>query len=451
MHIHILGISGTFMGSLAVLAKDSGATVTGSDLKSYPPISDQLEDLNIKVIPNYDIDQLQLKPDLFVIGNVMSRGMPIIEQILTQNLPYTSGPRWLKDNILDQKQVIAVSGTHGKTTIASLIAFILKDLGADPGYLIGGIPIGFDRSSNIGTGPIFIVEADEYDTAFFDKRSKFIHYKSDVLLINNIEFDHVDIFNDVDQIIWQFHQLLRTLSPRTRIIANGDDLNIQKLFALGVWSEIDYFGSSFSDSQKWTCVLDDHGQYNLSLKGKKLEPIHSKLFGQHNMLNVTAAIASLSNLGLNPRELMASAQNFIGVKRRLEYLGKFSNIHLFDDFAHHPTAIKASMAAMKSKFHSSRLYAVVELASNTMRKGSLKSDLKKSFHDADFVWILDFGDAEWDIQKEFLGIKNVGIAKNMDDLSDQLWSKLKVDDSLVIMTNKDSVGIRNILIKGPPI
>jgi UDP-N-acetylmuramate: L-alanyl-gamma-D-glutamyl-meso-diaminopimelate ligase len=451
MHIHILGISGTFMGSLAVLAKDSGATVTGSDLKSYPPISEQLEDLNIKVIPNYDIDQLQLKPDLFVIGNVMSRGMPIIEQILTQNLPYTSGPRWLKDNILDQKQVIAVSGTHGKTTIASLIAFILKDLGADPGYLIGGIPIGFDRSSNIGTGPIFIVEADEYDTAFFDKRSKFIHYKSDVLLINNIEFDHVDIFNDVDQIIWQFHQLLRTLSPRTRIIANGDDLNIQKLFALGVWSEIDYFGSSFSDSQKWTCALDDHGQYNLSLKGKKLEPIHSKLFGQHNMLNVTAAIASLSNLGLNPRELMASAQNFIGVKRRLEYLGKFSNIHLFDDFAHHPTAIKASMAAMKSKFHSSRLYAVVELASNTMRKGSLKSDLKESFHDADFVWILDFGDAEWDIQKEFLGIKNVGIAKNMEDLSDQLWSKLKVDDSLVIMTNKDSVGIRNILIKGPPI
>ena len=439
------------MGSLAVLAKDSGATVTGSDLKSYPPISDQLEDLNIKVIPNYDIDQLQLKPDLFVIGNVMSRGMPIIEQILAQNLPYTSGPRWLKDNILDQKQVIAVSGTHGKTTIASLIAFILKDLGADPGYLIGGIPIGFDRSSNIGTGPIFIVEADEYDTAFFDKRSKFIHYKPDVLLINNIEFDHVDIFNDVDQIIWQFHQLLRTLSPRTRIIANGDDLNIQKLFALGVWSEIDYFGSSFSDSQKWTCALDDHGQYNLSLKGKKLEPIHSKLFGQHNMLNVTAAIASLSNLGLNPRELMASAQNFIGVKRRLEYLGKFSNIHLFDDFAHHPTAIKASMAAMKAKFHSSRLYAVVELASNTMRKGSLKSDLKESFHDADFVWILDFGDAEWDIQKEFLGIKNVGIAKNMEDLSDQLWSKLKVDDSLVIMTNKDSVGIRNILIKGPPI
>ena len=449
MHIHILGISGTFMGSLAVLAKNAGAMVTGSDLKSYPPISDQLEDLNVKVIPNYDVDQLQLKPDLFVIGNVMSRGMPIIEQILAQNLPYTSGPRWLKDNILNQKQVLAVSGTHGKTTTASLIAYILKDLGMDPGYLIGGIPIGFDCSSNIGTDPFFIVEADEYDTAFFDKRSKFIHYKPDVLVINNIEFDHADIFSNVDQIVWQFHQLLRTLSPQTKIVANGDDLNIQKLFELGVWSEIDYFGSSIDD-KKWTCILDDLGQYNLSLKGKQLASINSKLFGQHNMLNTTAAIAALAHLELNPRELIASAQNFNGVKRRLEYIGQFSNIHLFDDFAHHPTAIKASMAAMRSKFLSSQLYAIVELASNTMRKGNLKADLKESFDAADFVWILDYGDVEWDIQEEFMNINNIGIVKNLDDLSRQLWSKLKANDSLVIMTNKDSVEIRDILTKGPP-
>ena len=449
MHIHILGISGTFMGSLAVLAKNAGAMVTGSDLKSYPPISDQLEDLNVKVIPNYDVDQLQLKPDLFVIGNVMSRGMPIIEQILAQNLPYTSGPRWLKDNILDQKQVLAVSGTHGKTTTASLIAYILKDLGMDPGYLIGGIPIGLDCSSNIGTDPFFIVEADEYDTAFFDKRSKFIHYKPDVLVINNIEFDHADIFSNVDQIIWQFHQLLRTLSPQTKIVANGDDLNIQKLFELGVWSEIDYFGSSIDD-KKWNCILDDLGQYNLFLKGKQLASINSKLFGQHNMLNTTAAIAALAHLGLNPRELIASAQNFNGVKRRLEYIGQFSNIHLFDDFAHHPTAIKASMAAMRSKFLSSQLYAIVELASNTMRKGNLKADLKESFDAADFVWILDYGDVEWDIQEEFMNINNIGIVKNLDDLSRQLWSKLKANDSLVIMTNKDSVEIRDILTKGPP-
>ena len=444
MHIHVLGISGTFMGSLAVLAKDSGLVVTGSDLNSYPPISDQLEDLHIQVIPNYDIDQLQLKPDLFVIGNVMTRGMPIIEEILTQNLPYTSGPKWLKDNILDQKKVIAVSGTHGKTTIASLIAFIMRDLGMDPGYLIGGIPIGFDRSSNIGKDPFFIVEADEYDTAFYDKRSKFIHYKPDVLLINNIEFDHVDIFDDIDQIIWQFHQLIRTLSPQSKIIANADDLNIQKLFALGAWSEIDYFTASKAKAQKWACILNDNGKYNLSLKGRDLGRINSKIFGKHNIQNITAAIAALTKIGLSPSELMTSAENFVGVKRRLEYLGQFSNIHLFDDFAHHPTAIKASLAAIKSKFHSSQLFAVIELASNTMKKGHMKSYLKESFHDAEYVWILDSGDAQWNIKKEFQDVKNISIVKNLDDLSRQLWAKLKSEDTVVIMTNKNSVKLRNI-------
>jgi len=451
MHIHVLGISGTFMSSLAVLAKDSGVVVTGSDLNSYPPMSDQLEDLNIQVIPNYDVDQLQLKPDLFVIGNVMSRGMPIIEEILAQNLPYTSGPKWLKENILDQKKVIAVSGTHGKTTIASLIAFILKDLGMDPGYLIGGIPIGFDRSSNIGKDPFFIVEADEYDTAFFDKRSKFIHYKPDVLLINNIEFDHVDIFDDIDRIIWQFHQLLRTLSPQSTIIANADDINIQKLFSLGVWSEIDYFAASKGRAKKWTCILNDNGQYNLSLKGKSIGPINSKLFGKHNMQNITAAIATLTKIGWNPSELMASAENFVGVKRRLEYLGQFSNIHFFDDFAHHPTAIKASLAAIKSKFHSSQLFAVMELASNTMKEGRMKSDLKESFHDAEYVWILDSGDAEWNLEKEFQDVINIGIVKNLDDLSYELRAKLKSEDTVVIMTNKNSIEVRNIFIKNPSV
>ena len=432
------------MGSLAVLAKNSGVMVTGSDLNSYPPISHQLEDLNIQVIPNYDIYQLQLKPDLFVIGNVMTRGMPIIEEILTQNLPYTSGPKWLKDNILDQKKVIAVSGTHGKTTIASLIAFIMRDLGMDPGYLIGGIPIGFDRSSSIGKDSFFIVEADEYDTAFFDKRSKFIHYKPDVLLINNIEFDHVDIFDDIDQIIWQFHQLIRTLSPQSTIIANADDLNIQKLFALGAWSEIDYFTASRTKAQNWAYIHNNNGKYNLSMKGENLGTINSKIFGKHNMQNITAAIAALAKIGLSPSELMTSAENFVGVKRRLEYLGQFSNIHLFDDFAHHPTAIKASLAAIKSKFHPSQLFAVIELASSTMKEGHMKSHLKESFHDAEYVWILDSGDAQWNIKKEFQDVKNISIVKNLDDLSRQLWAKLKSEDTVVIMTNKNSVKLRNI-------
>ena len=228
-------------------------------------------------------------------------------------------------------------------------------------------------------------------------------------------------------------------------------LQNQKLFALGIWSEIDYFGSSALETKKWNYILDDNGQYNLYLRGKKLGPIDSKLFGKHNMQNITAAIATLSSLGLNPKELMASVQNFLGVKRRLEYVGEFSNIHLFDDFAHHPTAIKASLAAIKSKSYPAQIYAVIELASNTMKKGSLKTELKESFHDAEYVWILDSGDSEWDIEKEFMDIKNIGIVKNLDDLSDQLSTKLKSGDTVVIMTNKNSVGIRNILTKGQPV
>ena len=320
----------------------------------------------------------------------------------------------------------------------------MRDLGMDPGYLIGGIPIGFDRSSSIGKDSFFIVEADEYDTAFFDKRSKFIHYKPDVLLINNIEFDHVDIFDDIDQIIWQFHQLIRTLSPQSTIIANADDLNIQKLFALGAWSEIDYFTASRTKAQNWAYIHNNNGKYNLSMKGENLGTINSKIFGKHNMQNITAAIAALAKIGLSPSELMTSAENFVGVKRRLEYLGQFSNIHLFDDFAHHPTAIKASLAAIKSKFHPSQLFAVIELASSTMKEGHMKSHLKESFHDAEYVWILDSGDAQWNIKKEFQDVKNISIVKNLDDLSRQLWAKLKSEDTVVIMTNKNSVKLRNI-------
>ena len=448
MHIHILGICGTFMGSLAVLAKDLGFKVTGSDLNAYPPISDQLADLNIEVIPNYDIEQLRLKPDLSVIGNVMSRGMPIIEEILRQDLAYTSGPLWLKENVLTNKKVIAISGTHGKTTTASLITFLLKEMEVDPGFLIGGVSEDLKRSSNIGRDPIFIIEADEYDTAFFDKRSKFIHYKPDVLLINNIEFDHADIFKDIDQIIWQFHQLLRTLSPNTKIIANRDDHNIQQLFKMGVWSGIDYFSSKMDQKTKWAYIENDLGQYNLFCNDEKIDQMQLKLLGKHNMMNLTASIAVLSNLELDPKNLIASAKKFTGVKRRLEYLGQFSKIDLFDDFAHHPTSIKASIAAVKSTLDSSSLYAVVELASNTMRKGSLKSELKQSFVDVDYAWILDSGNIQWDIKEEFAEIQNVSILKTLGDLPDQIQSKIKPGDSLIIMTNSDSKRIINILEKG---
>ncbi len=277
--------------------------------------------------------------------------------------------------------------------------------------------------------------------------SKFIHYQPDVLLINNIEFDHADIFKDTDQIIWQFHQLLRTLSPNTTIVANRDDHNIQQLFKMGVWSGIDYFSSKMDQRTKWACIEDDLGQYNLFCNDEKIDQMQLQLLGKHNMMNLTAAIAVLSNFELKPKDLIVGAKKFTGVKRRLEYLGQFSEIDLFDDFAHHPTSIKASIAAVKSTLDSSSLYAVVELASNTMKKGSLKSELKKSFVDVDYAWILNSGNIQWDIREEFAEIENVAILKTLVDLPDQVQSKIKPGDSLIIMTNSDSMRISNVLKK----
>ena len=289
MHLHILGISGTFMGSLAVLASEMGHRVTGSDLNCYPPISDQLHALNIEVIPNYDIEQLEINPDLIVIGNVMSRGMPIIEEILNRKIDFTSGPKWLADNVLKDKTVIAVSGTHGKTTTSSLIAFMMRDLGIDTGYLIGGVPIGFNESATVGRDPYFVIEADEYDTAFFDKRSKMIHYNPDVLVINNIEYDHADIFKDIEEILWQFHQLIRVLPQKSKIIANKEDSNIANLFKMGVWSEIEYFGTEKSES--WSLNKVGSG-YEIFRNYKKVKALNPIIFGDHNMLNSLAAADS---------------------------------------------------------------------------------------------------------------------------------------------------------------
>ena len=270
------------MGSLASIATELGHEVTGADLNCYPPISDQLHALNIEVIPNYDLDQLKMNPDLIIIGNVMSRGMPIIEEILSRKIDFISGPKWLSENILKDKTVIAVSGTHGKTTTASLITFILKDLGIDTGYLIGGVPIGFKESATIGSDPYFVIEADEYDTSCFDKRSKMIHYKPDILVINNIEYDHADIFKDIDQILWQFHQLIRIMPQESVIIANKEDKNINKLLKMGSWSAIDYFGDQ--DSKSWYLSKVDDG-YKVFRNFKKIKAIYPRIFGHHNMLN----------------------------------------------------------------------------------------------------------------------------------------------------------------------
>ena len=445
MHIHILGISGTFMGSLAAIAKESGFKVTGSDLYSYPPISDQLNDLGIEVIPNYDLEQLDLNPDLIVIGNVMTRGMPLVEAILNGDIPYTSGPEWLGNNILKDRTVIAVSGTHGKTTTASLIAFILQDLGYDPGYLIGGVPIGFSTSATRGSDPYFVIEADEYDTAFFDKRSKFIHYNPNFLIINNIEFDHVDIFSDMSEIYWQFHQLLRLIPSDTTVIANGDDDNIAKLFSQGFWSERVTFGKS--NQHDWSMdVIPDEG-VTFSRGKEQIGQIRPQIIGQHNMMNILGATAVLSTVGLENKDILKSIDRFPGVKRRLEFLGEHSGIKIFDDFAHHPTSIIASIDSLKDKYQGDgSLYTITELASNTMKKGTLREELVDSFDQADLSLIINNKDIEWDIEKEYTNKNNTIIIENHEEIMDHLSDQLKPGDIILIMTNRTSVPIREVLM-----
>ena len=445
MHIHILGISGTFMGSLAAIAKESGFQVTGSDLYSYPPISDQLSDLGIDVIPNYDLKQLDLNPDLIVIGNVMTRGMPLVEAILNGDIPYTSGPEWLGNNILKDRTVIAVSGTHGKTTTASLIAFILQDLGYDPGYLIGGVPIGFSTSATRGSDPYFVIEADEYDTAFFDKRSKFIHYNPNFLIINNIEFDHVDIFSDMSEIYWQFHQLLRLIPSDTTVIANGDDDNIAKLFSQGFWSERVTFGKS--NQHDWSMdVIPDEG-VTFSRGKEQIGQIRPQIIGQHNMMNILGATAVLSTVGLENKDILKSIDRFPGVKRRLEFLGEHSGIKIFDDFAHHPTSIIASIDSLKDKYQGDgSLYTITELASNTMKKGTLREELVDSFDQADLSLIINNKDIEWDIEKEYTNKNNTIIIENHEEIMDHLSDQLKPGDIILIMTNRTSVPIREVLM-----
>ena len=445
MHIHILGISGTFMGSLAAIAKESGFKVTGSDLYSSPPISDQLNDLGIEVIPNYDLEQLDLNPDLIVIGNVMTRGMPLVEAILNSDIPYTSGPEWLGNNILKDRTVIAVSGTHGKTTTASLIAFILQDLGYDPGYLIGGVPIGFSTSATRGSDPYFVIEADEYDTAFFDKRSKFIHYNPNFLVINNIEFDHVDIFSDMSEIYWQFHQLLRLIPSDTTVIANGDDDNIAKLFSQGFWSERVTFGKS--NQHDWSMdVIPDEG-VTFSRGKEQIGQIRPQIIGQHNMMNILGATAVLSTVGLENKDILKSIDRFPGVKRRLEFLGEHSGIKIFDDFAHHPTSIIASIDSLKDKYQGDgSIYTITELASNTMKKGTLREELVDSFDQADVSLIINNKDIEWDIEKEYANKNNTIIIDNHEEIMDHLSDKLKPGDIILIMTNRTSVPIREVLM-----
>jgi len=444
MHIHILGICGTFMGSLALLAKESGHQVTGSDTNCYPPISDQLDEMGIEVIPNYDIDQLKLQPDLIVIGNVMTRGMNIIEHILDNGLAYTSGPKWLGQNILADRKVISVAGTHGKTTTSSIIASALKEMGQDPGYLIGGVPINFDASASLGSSEYFVIEADEYDTAFFDKRSKFIHYPAQTLVINNLEFDHADIFKDLEQIKWHFHQLIRSLPSKVDLMVPHEDQNIRDLLSMGNWSSTKSFG--FNEKADYAVILKDE---NLFVKegDDRLEMMSPRLFGKHNLMNIISAFSALRSLGFESEKILKAVERFDGVKRRLQRLNQFDNNDVFDDFAHHPTAIKFGIDAIKDKYPNKRLCVLAELASNTMRQGTLKDEVVSSFSKADRAFIISNDDFEWDIEDAFKPFQNINIVSSHQDLMKDLESFDTDNYTFLIMTNRTSVPIIEALKK----
>lgn len=401
-HIHILGICGTFMGSLAQLAVAKGFKVTGCDTNVYPPMSTQLEAAGIELIQGFDIEQLSLKPDVFVIGNAMSRGNALVEAILDEGLPYISGPQWLHDNILPGKWVLAVSGTHGKTTTSSMLAWILEYANMAPGYLIGGVPTNFSVSARLGETPYFVIEADEYDSAFFDKRSKFVHYQPRTLVINNLEFDHADIFDELKDIQKQFHHLVRTV-PNNGLVIHPDDNNaIGEVLAKGCWSSTQSFDVSSprkGSSPDWSVELlkDDGSSFKVFLAGELVASIHWSQLGQHNIANAVVAMAAARHVGVTPDISAQALGEFCGVKRRMECLYNEKGVSIYDDFAHHPTAIATTIAGLRAKVGDEKIIVLIEPRSNTMRMGVHQAELASAFECADQVLWYSPDSITWDI------------------------------------------------------
>ena len=385
MHIHILGICGTFMGGLAVLAKEAGHKVTGCDANVYPPMSTQLEAQGIQLIQGFGADQVSLAPDLYVIGNVVSRGNPLMEEILNRGLPYVSGPQWMGEHILRDKWVLAVAGTHGKTTTSAMLTWILEYAGYAPGFLIGGVPLNFGISARLHgqqDSDFFVIEADEYDTAFFDKRSKFVHYHAKTAILNNLEYDHADIFPDVTAIETQFHHLVRTVPGVGRLIVNGQDASLARVVARGCWSEKEFFGAD----QAWRLVLGEGEDFDVYFNDELQGTVRWQLNGEHNRQNALAAIAAARHVGVTPAMAIAALAEFVNVKRRMEVRGVENGVTVIDDFAHHPTAITTTVAGLRRKVGSARILAVLEPRSNTMKLGTMKQALAASLSEADVVF-----------------------------------------------------------------
>ncbi|MEL0081644.1 MAG: UDP-N-acetylmuramate:L-alanyl-gamma-D-glutamyl-meso-diaminopimelate ligase, partial [Gammaproteobacteria bacterium] len=434
MHIHILGVCGTFMAGLALIARELGHQVSGCDANVYPPMSDQLQQAGIELIEGWDPDQLSCAPDLCVIGNAMSRGNPLVEAILDQRLAYTSGPQWLSESVLRSRRVLAVAGTHGKTTTSSMLAWILETTGHQPGFLIGGIPGNFGLSARLGESDLFVIEADEYDTAFFDKRSKFVHYLPSTLVLNNLEFDHADIFPDLAAIQQQFHHLLRTVPANGTLVVNGEDERLEEVLDMGCWSQLQKFGPK----QQWQAEAThrDCSEFRVIHDGEQVASVSGTLFGEHNMSNALAAIAAAATVGIKPAEAAAALANFKNAQRRLEERYRDSDTVIYDDFAHHPTAIRLTVGALRARVQNQRILAVVDLSSNTMRMGIHEKTLAGALAGADEV-VLHAGDRiRWDPQTVIAGLAvPAALTKNVDDTLRQITARLRSGDQVLIMSN----------------
>ncbi len=447
MHIHILGICGTFMGSLAILARAQGHKVTGSDQNVYPPMSDLLTEQGIELITGYDPAQLTPRPDMVVIGNAMKRGNPCVEAVLNQGIPYTSGPQWLHDHVLPERWVLAVAGTHGKTTTAGMLAWILEDCGYQPGFLIGGVPGNFDVSATLGNSPFFVIEADEYDCAFFDKRSKFVHYSPRTLLLNNLEFDHADIFENLAAIEKQFHHLVRVVPGDGKIIAPAQDANLKQVLSMGCWSEEEYTG----DNARWQAekITNDCGEFDMRYDGEISGRVTWGLVGEHNMQNALMAVAAAHHVGVPVAEACRALGKFINARRRLELRGQVNGISIYDDFAHHPTAILATLQALRSKVGgTARILVVLEPRSNTMKMGISKDDIAPALGRADEVFIFQPADIPWLVSEiTERCVQPAYWTGDPDALVNMVAGHAQPGDHILVMSNGSFGGIHDKLLE----
>jgi UDP-N-acetylmuramate: L-alanyl-gamma-D-glutamyl-meso-diaminopimelate ligase len=442
-HLHILGICGTFMGGIAAIAKSAGYRVTGCDANVYPPMSDQLRALGIELTEGFGAEQLALRPDVWVVGNVVTRGNPLMEAILDSGQRYVSGPQWFAEHVLAGKHVLAVAGTHGKTTVSAMLAWILERAGSAPGFLIGGVPNDFPVSARLTASPYFVIEADEYDTAFFDKRSKFIHYRPRTAILNNIEFDHADIFDDIAAIERQFHHFVRTVPHAGLLVVHGADESVERVLTLGCWTPVERIGTP----QGWLAgPADGTGSFEVALAGKPLGSVRWSLLGEHNRMNALAAIAAARHAGVPPAKAIEALGSFGGVRRRMQVRGQASGVTVYDDFAHHPTAIRTTLEGLRHSVGKARILAVLEPRSNTMKRGVMKEALPASLAQAQRVFVYTCG-LGWDAHAVFAGLgTRARCEENLPALIDAVAAEARAGDHVLIMSNGGFGGIHEKLL-----